>query len=75
MTSRLHAQESWQVMRNNNLIVVGFHLLGVQGGNLPPQTLNLPPQSNSPSSVCTSFLATINPKVVQITCQYKVPTK
>ena len=25
--------------------------------------------------MCTSFLAAINHKVVQITCQYKVPTK
>ena len=34
----------------------GFHLLGGAGGDLLPQTLNLPTQ-------------------VQITCQYKVPTK
>ena len=58
----------------------GFIYWGVQGGIFPPpQTLNLhpPPPIFSPSSVCTLFLAAINPKVIQIqlTCQYKVPTK
>ena len=48
-----------------------LHLLGSAGGNLPPQTLNLPPPKQfmkasffSSSSVCTSFLAAINYRYV-----------
>ena len=51
----------------------GFHLLGGAGGIFPHKPLIFPPK-HSPSSVCTSFLAAVNPKVVQI-CQYKVSTK
>ena len=32
---------------NSHTLLTGFHLLGGAGGKLPPQTLNLPPQSNS----------------------------
>ena len=47
----------------------GFIYLRVQGGIFPHKPSIFPPQSNSwkhffpPSSVCTSFLAAINPKV------------
>ena len=35
------------VTRTRHAHQAGFHLLGGAGGKLPPQTLNLPPQSNS----------------------------
>ena len=71
------------IVLESTVVNQGFIYWGVQGGVFPPKSKQvyflLPVCAVHTLAkklmMCTSFLAPINPKVVQKTCLYKVPTK